>query len=126
MLNTAITISTGEPDATENGHVRFGGGPSEKDQPNWHLVGGLPYRTAGSGGDHAEKDPLTRAPRRVVDPTQWILLGWLLLGGLVDPRVLGQVWWVGPVGEPFGVLCVGAVKGGLASCVDLGRGSVVD
>jgi len=26
-------------------------------------------RTAGSGGDHAEKDPPTRAPRRVVDPT---------------------------------------------------------
>ena len=24
-------------------HARFGGGPSEKDQPNWHLVGGLPY-----------------------------------------------------------------------------------
>jgi hypothetical protein len=30
MLNTAITISTGEPDATEIGHVRFGKGPSEK------------------------------------------------------------------------------------------------
>jgi len=41
-------MSTGEPDATENGHVRFGGGPSEKDQVNWHLVGGLPYRTPGS------------------------------------------------------------------------------
>src|SRR4051794_28429556 len=25
------TMSAGEPDATENGHVRFGGGPSEKD-----------------------------------------------------------------------------------------------
>jgi hypothetical protein len=24
-------MSTGEPDATENGYVRFGGGPSEKD-----------------------------------------------------------------------------------------------
>jgi hypothetical protein len=31
MLNTATTISTGEPDATESGHVRFGKGPSEKD-----------------------------------------------------------------------------------------------
>jgi len=41
-------MSTGEPDATESGHVRFGGGPSEKDQLNWHLVGGLPYRTSGS------------------------------------------------------------------------------
>jgi hypothetical protein len=30
-------------------HVRFGGGPSEKDQLNWHLVGGLPYGTVGSG-----------------------------------------------------------------------------
>src|SRR3954465_1162286 len=27
---TATTMSTGEPDATEIGHVRFGGGPSEK------------------------------------------------------------------------------------------------
>ena len=43
MLNTAITISTGEPDATETGTSGLGGGPSEKDQPNWHLVGGLPY-----------------------------------------------------------------------------------
>jgi hypothetical protein len=31
------------------GHVRFGGGPSEKDQHHWHLVGGLPYRTYRSG-----------------------------------------------------------------------------
>src|SRR5262245_25138283 len=33
-------------------HNRFGGGPSEKDQVNWHLVGGLPYVTSGpeSGG----------------------------------------------------------------------------
>ncbi len=38
-------MSTGEPDATESGHVRFGGGPSEKGQANWYLVGGLPYRT---------------------------------------------------------------------------------
>ena len=41
-------MSTGEPDATESGHVRFGGGPSEKDQVTWHLVGGLPYVTYGS------------------------------------------------------------------------------
>jgi hypothetical protein len=33
----------------EIGHVRFGGGPSEKDQHNWHLVGGLPYRLSGLG-----------------------------------------------------------------------------
>ena len=38
-------MSTGEPAATESGHGWFGGGPSEKDQVNWHLVGGLPYRT---------------------------------------------------------------------------------
>jgi hypothetical protein len=31
----------------ESGHVRFGGGPSEKDQHHWYLAGGLPYRTAG-------------------------------------------------------------------------------
>ena len=33
----------------ESGHVRFGGGPSEKDQHRWYLAGGLPYRSAGSG-----------------------------------------------------------------------------
>jgi hypothetical protein len=41
-------MSTGEPDATESGHVRFGGGSSEKDQVNWHLVGDLPYGMSGS------------------------------------------------------------------------------
>ena len=34
----------------EIGHVRFGGGPSEKDQHYWHLVDGLPYHTPGSEG----------------------------------------------------------------------------
>ena len=34
----------------EIGHVRFGGGPSEKDQHHWHLVGGLPYQRAALGG----------------------------------------------------------------------------
>jgi hypothetical protein len=43
-------MSTGEPAATESGHGWFGGGPSEKDQVNWHLVGGLPYFTYGSVG----------------------------------------------------------------------------
>ena len=45
-------MNTGEPVATESGHDWFGGGPSEKDQVNWHLVGGLPYVTSGpaSGG----------------------------------------------------------------------------
>jgi hypothetical protein len=58
-------MSTGEPDATEIGHVRFGGGPSEKGHINWHLVGGLPYRTAGSArgsGKRAGSNPDT-APR---------------------------------------------------------------
>ena len=58
-------MSTGEPDATEIGHVRFGGGPSEKDQVNWHLVGGLSYRTAGSArgpGRRNGSNPVT-APR---------------------------------------------------------------
>ena len=56
---------------------------------------------------------------------QWILLGWLLLGGLVDPCLLGQAGWVGSVAEPLWVLCVGAVEGGLTSRADVGRGSVV-
>jgi hypothetical protein len=49
-------MSTGEPAATEIGHGWFGGGPSEKDQVNWHLVGGLPYIKSGSAGGRAEKD----------------------------------------------------------------------
>jgi hypothetical protein len=52
-------MSTGEPDATEIGHVRFGGGSSEKGQVNWHLVGGLPYGQSGSAGGRTEKDPRT-------------------------------------------------------------------
>src|SRR5262245_14132885 len=58
-------MNTGEPDATEIGHVRFGGGPSEKDQVNRYLVGGLPYRTAGSAsgpGKRTGRNPGT-APR---------------------------------------------------------------
>ena len=31
----------------ESGHVRFGGGPSEKDQHRWYLAGGLPYVVLG-------------------------------------------------------------------------------
>jgi hypothetical protein len=34
----------------ESGHVRFGGGPSEKDQYYWHLVGGLPYGSTARPG----------------------------------------------------------------------------
>jgi len=41
----------------ESGHVRFGGGPSEKDQHHWHLVGGLPYGHAGFGGRLPGKGP---------------------------------------------------------------------
>ena len=62
--HTANTMSTGEPDATEIGHVRFGEGPSiEKDQVNWHLVGGLLYRKPCSGRD-GRKRTRPRAPRR--------------------------------------------------------------
>lgn len=43
-------MSTGEPDTTEIGYVRFGGGPLEKDQLSWHLASGLPYVTYGSVG----------------------------------------------------------------------------
>ena len=50
-------MSTGEPDATEIGHVRFGGGSSEKDHVNWHLVGALPYCPSGSDRRSPEKDP---------------------------------------------------------------------
>jgi len=43
-------MSTGEPDATEIGHVRFGGGPTEKALPSRDLAGGLPDVTPGSVG----------------------------------------------------------------------------
>jgi hypothetical protein len=48
--NTAITMSTGEPAATEIGHGWFGKGPSERDLNQRHLVGGLLHVTYGSVG----------------------------------------------------------------------------
>jgi hypothetical protein len=51
MPDPTTTISTGKPDATEIGHVRFGKGSSEKDPNDGHLVGDLLHRTPGSGGD---------------------------------------------------------------------------
>jgi hypothetical protein len=44
-------MSTGEPDATEIGHVRFGKGSSEKELQHSHLAGDLLHCTPGSGGD---------------------------------------------------------------------------
>jgi AI2M/AI1M-like, HNH endonuclease len=49
------TMSTGQPHATETGHIRFGGGPSEQALPSRDLVGGLPDRTPGSEGGCTEK-----------------------------------------------------------------------
>lgn len=43
-------MSTGEPDAAEIGHVRFGGGPTEKALLSRDLAGGLPDLTYGSVG----------------------------------------------------------------------------
>ena len=37
--------------------TQFGGGPSERDQVNWHLVGGLPYVTFHSVGVRGEIPP---------------------------------------------------------------------
>jgi hypothetical protein len=55
-------MSTGEPAATESGHGWFGGGPSEKDQVNWDLVGGLPYVTPGSVGARGVRSPRATRP----------------------------------------------------------------
>ena len=55
-------MSTGEPAATESGHGWFGGGPSEKDQVNWHLVGGLPYVTPGFCGSPGVRFPRATRP----------------------------------------------------------------
>jgi hypothetical protein len=56
-------MSTGEPDATEIGHVRFGGGPSEKG-----LVTGTSlaaYPTTRAVREEADgKGPEPQAPRR--------------------------------------------------------------
>jgi hypothetical protein len=57
-------MSTGEPDATEIGHVRFGEGPSEKDQVNWHLVGGPLYVTYGFCGSPGVRFPRATRPCR--------------------------------------------------------------
>src|SRR6266536_5152868 len=54
MSYTAPTMSTGEPDATESGQVRFGGGPSEKALP-WQGPRWRPTRRhAGFGGRAGE------------------------------------------------------------------------
>jgi hypothetical protein len=50
MPDPTTTISTGKPDATEIGHVRFGKGSSEKDTNDGHLVGDLLHRPPGSEG----------------------------------------------------------------------------
>src|SRR3954447_20694792 len=58
--HTTTTMSAGEPDATEIGHVRFGGGPSEKALLSRDLAGGLPNRTPGSAsglGKRAGSNP---------------------------------------------------------------------
>jgi hypothetical protein len=65
-------MSTGEPDATKIGHVRFGGGPSEKALPSRDLVGGLPDIMSDFGGRPRGKGPATQAPRRAADPSAWI------------------------------------------------------
>jgi len=43
-------MNTGEPDATEIGHVRFGKRSSEKELPQSYLAGDLLHFTPGSGG----------------------------------------------------------------------------
>src|SRR5256886_12391455 len=58
--HTAHTMSTGEPDATENGQVRFGGGRRKRPCPGRDLAGGLPDIKSGSASGRAEKDLLNR------------------------------------------------------------------
>ena len=47
-------------------------------------------------------------------------------GGLVDPRLLGEAWWLGPAVEPLRVLGLCAVEGGLTPAANLGHSSEVD
>src|SRR5258705_13774332 len=67
---TATTVSTGEPDATESGHVRFGGGPAEKgllwQGPRWRPTR-RPVRFGGRAPpkecmDGRGRPPQPRAP----------------------------------------------------------------
>src|SRR5258706_15358486 len=67
---TATTVSTGEPDATESGHVRFGGGASEKallwQGPRWR-----PTRRHGggaAGGARRKNLSTTTRPRAIRTP----------------------------------------------------------
>ncbi len=46
----------------------LGGGPSEKDQHHWHLVGGLPYLTPGSA--RARRVRLPPATRQHPQPAR--------------------------------------------------------
>jgi hypothetical protein len=56
MPDPTTTISTGKPDATEIGHVRFGKGSSEKDPNDGHLVGDLLHEHVRFGGGVRETD----------------------------------------------------------------------
>jgi hypothetical protein len=58
-----------EPRVPRRRPISLGGGPSEKDQHHWHLVGGLPYRTPGAAGGPGKRTDrkTSTAPRS--DPT---------------------------------------------------------
>jgi hypothetical protein len=87
MPDPTTTISTGKPDATEIGHVRFGKGLSEKDPNDGHLVGDLLHRTAGSAGGRTEKDLHHR--HLAVRPTLKVAGQWVYLYRAIDQY--GQV-----------------------------------
>jgi hypothetical protein len=68
MPDPTTTISTGKPDATEIGHVRFGKGSSKKDPNDGHLVGDLLHFTpgfVGAGGCDSRRPPIKDGLRTV-------------------------------------------------------------
>ena len=63
------TMSTGEPDATEIGHVRFGKGVVGKGAQHSHLAGDLLHRTPGSAGGPGKRSRWQTGTAPRADPT---------------------------------------------------------
>src|SRR5438477_9389129 len=67
--HAAPMMSTGEPDTTETGYVRFGGGPTEKAMP-WHGPRRRPTRQPARFGKRSTEKDLTNGTSPAVDFTR--------------------------------------------------------
>ena len=111
-------MSAGEPDATESGHVRFGGGPSEKalprQGPRWRPT--RPHAGFGERpGETEPEEPGHRAPGRLTIQGELVGLGYRVAASTVwkvlhragvdpAPRRSGPTWRQFLTGQAHAVL----------------------